>query len=459
MAKNKKVVKYRKPLQINIGVIFFVVIFFYMMYFVFQYFTTEHVAVFEVEQGKIAQNKNYTGLIIRDETVYSAEESGYVNYFTQDGSRAGSQSYIYSIDESGQFYNTVLESMDGDIELEQDYLDKLENTAYNFIMNYSDSAYYQVYNLNFDLQAELMEGVTQSALSDESLRTGNYSGLHIHKSPNAGVVVYYTDGFEDVTVENFTGTMFEQASYKKNNLLDNGKVNAGEPVYKMINSENWNVIIPISDSVAAELAEKTEIKVQFKKDDTSCWSTYTITQKEDEFYLILNFEHSSIRFSSDRFIEIELLIKDVSGLKIPNTSILKKDFFVIPKEYITKGGNSNQDGVIKETQTKDGEKKAEFISVTLFYETDDGYYVAHNELSKGDMILMPESNEKFTLSTTASLPGVYNINKGYAVFKQIEILAQNKEYTIIEEGTDYGLTLYDHIALDCKTIKEDELIK
>ncbi|MGN1177035.1 MAG: HlyD family efflux transporter periplasmic adaptor subunit, partial [Roseburia sp.] len=59
---------------------------------------------------------------------------------------------------------------------------------------------------------------------------------------------------------------------------------------------------------------------------------------------------------------------------------------------------------------------------------------------------------------TASLQGVYNINKGYAVFKQINILYQNKEYTIVETGTNYGLSLYDHIALDGTKINENDLI-
>ena len=56
------------------------------------------------------------------------------------------------------------------------------------------------------------------------------------------------------------------------------------------------------------------------------------------------------------------------------------------------------------------------------------------------------------------LTGVYNINKGYAVFKQIDILAQNNKYTIVDTGTSYGVALYDHIALDGSKIKENQLV-
>ena len=64
-----------------------------------------------------------------------------------------------------------------------------------------------------------------------------------------------------------------------------------------------------------------------------------------------------------------------------------------------------------------------------------------------------------TLEQTASLQGVYNINKGYAVFRKVEILFQNEEYTIVNTGTSYGLSLYDHIALDASAIKENQIVQ
>ena len=53
---------------------------------------------------------------------------------------------------------------------------------------------------------------------------------------------------------------------------------------------------------------------------------------------------------------------------------------------------------------------------------------------------------------------MYNINKGYADFKQINILYNNDEYSIVESNTAYGLNVYDYIVLDATTVSEDELI-
>ena len=51
--KNKKIVKFHRVSQINIGVIIFLIIFIYLLYNVYVYFTTERVAVYEVSQGTI----------------------------------------------------------------------------------------------------------------------------------------------------------------------------------------------------------------------------------------------------------------------------------------------------------------------------------------------------------------------------------------------------------------------
>ena len=72
--------------------------------------------------------------------------------------------------------------------------------------------------------------------------------------------------------------------------------------------------------------------------------------------------------------------------------------------------------------------------------------------------MKPDSQERFQIGPTASLEGVYNINKGYAVFKLVKTLVNNGEYYIIEKGTSYGLSVYDHIVLDASTVSEGQIV-
>ena len=69
---------------------------------------------------------------------------------------------------------------------------------------------------------------------------------------------------------------------------------------------------------------------------------------------------------------------------------------------------------------------------------------------------MTDSNQRFTVSKTDSLIGVYNINKGYAEFRQIKILYQNEEYAIVRPNTTYGLNVYDYIILDSSTYDKSQ---
>ena len=52
----------------------------------------------------------------------------------------------------------------------------------------------------------------------------------------------------------------------------------------------------------------------------------------------------------------------------------------------------------------------------------------------------------------------YCINKGYAVFRKISIIDQNKEYCIIESGTPCGISQYDYIVFYGSNIKEKDIL-
>ena len=48
------------------------------------------------------------------------------------------------------------------------------------------------------------------------------------------------------------------------------------------------------------------------------------------------------------------------------------------------------------------------------------------------------------------------MNKGYAVFRLVDILYQNKDYSILSSNTNLGIDLYDHIALEGNKVKEGQ---
>ncbi|MEH2942361.1 HlyD family efflux transporter periplasmic adaptor subunit [Lachnospiraceae bacterium KK002] len=461
MAKknNKKVVKFHRTSHFNIGVVVFLIIFVYMVYNIFQYFTAGQVAVYEVTQGTITQNHTYTGVILREEKVFQAENSGYINYYNRDAAKVSVNSYVYSVDETGDFYKEITSQNDGQLFAEKGSYDELEKTASNYVLDYSNEDFYKVYTFQYDMEAELMEAISANALSSLDHYQEGALGFHIHQAAEPGIVVYNTDGLEHVTTENFTKDIFDASAHQKENLISREQVTAGEPAYKMITSEIWNLVVPIEKELADDLAKESNIQVEFKKDNSTAWGASRILNQGDDWYLILTFQNSAIRFAADRYLDVKLLLSDTNGLKIPNTALTKKDFFLIPKDFLTKGGDDGNSGVTRQYQDDNGKIIMEFTEVAIAEETENRYYIAASALEKGDILIKSDSSEKFTLSETESLPGVFNINRGYAVFRKVEILFQNQEYTIVDTGTSYGISLYDHIALEASAIRENEIIR
>ena len=102
MAKNKKVIKYRRNYDKVIAVVTFVLIAVYVVCFVFLYATKSSVKTYETALGSLYDSESFTALAIRDETVYYSNYSGFVNYYQVEGSKVANGETVYSVDETGK---------------------------------------------------------------------------------------------------------------------------------------------------------------------------------------------------------------------------------------------------------------------------------------------------------------------------------------------------------------------
>lgn len=460
MEKNNKIVKYKKPFRINIGLIVFVFIFCYLIFNVYSYMTAKHISPYEVEYGTMAENNIYKGLILRSEQIYHSDFTGELNYYVRETSKVSYNNLVYSVDENGDISKMIEDASKDSAELDADHLEEIETDIQNFQTSYHHLNFYSVYDFKENLSSTLNEALSLNALYQLSDYTAGGASFHQVTADIPGIVLYYTDGYEGITTDSFTADMFHEADYDRTSSRESAKINAGEPAYKLITSETWNIVVPIEKTLADRLAEHDTLQLRFIKDDKKAYATYVLTEKEGQKYLILTLQNGMVRYAKDRYIEIELITTAESGLKIPNSSIIEKEFYTIPTEYFMQGGDSDSQGLLVERTNEDGSTVTEFVAPTIYYETDQYYYVDSEQISVNDKLIKADSSSTYTVGTdTATLQGVYNINKGYAVFKQIDILYQNNEYTIVKTGTAYGLALYDHIALDGTKISENELIK
>ena len=109
---------------------------------------------------------------------------------------------------------------------------------------------------------------------------------------------------------------------------------------------------------------------------------------------------------------------------------------------------------------ENGNLSIQQIAPTI-YNSDDTYcYVNPAEFADGAVLVKNDSDQTLNVSDAGhtTLTGVYYASEGIATFKQIEILTADDEFTIIKEGVDYSLSMYDRIILDASTVEEGQII-
>ncbi len=472
--RNSNIIRYHRSLNINIGLVIFIFILIYLLFNVYTFLTSKHISYVEVDEGSLMVSTTFRALALRDETAVYASSSGRVNYYLKENSKAAKGSLICSIDENGFVARRISETADKNRSLDSETFNELVNEISGFCDRYTDSEFFECYTFKNDLSAELYESANLSALrelSETEISDSSESSFHRIYNDKPGVICYYEDAFENIDLDNFTAGMFDESNYSKKNLKLESEVSEGNMLYKIITDENWYLVIPVDDSVYELLAETSVMRIRFKKDDSYAFAYVSFREKDGRKFLCLSLNNSMIRFLSERYVDVDLLLDNARGLKIANSSIATKELFAVPKKYFTIGGDSNSQGLILSETDDDGNVTDRFVSTDIYgknigdddeslYE-DSGivYYVSESSLNKGSVIKCAENpSDTFVLNQTVSMKGVYNVNKGYAVFRKIEILHQNEEYAIISKKTKYGISMYDHIVLDASMVSEGEII-
>lgn len=456
MASRKKnsisIKRYKRIQEMNIGILIFAIVFIYLVVTIAMYATTKKVSRYEVREGSLLRDNSYAGLILREESVVDAEKSGYINYFQNESSKVKTGMNVCAVSSSKLNVDTGVEESQLNDETQSSLILKTQN----FSENYDAQKFSSVYSLKNDMLNTIQNASNQTKTSQlDAVIAQSKDEVQICQSARDGIMMLTIDGDEALTADSFTDKDFDRSSYETTKLEDNLKIKSGDPMYKLVTSENWSVIIQLDKDMAKQLADTTEVKTRLDKESDTIWADLSIIKKGGKFYGRLDYDNSMIRHAQKRFLNVELILEDQSGLKIPKSSVVEKQFYVIPKEYLTTGGNSSSDGVM----VKKKSDTAVFQTVDIYKTTEDGeVYLGVSELKAGTILMKPDSTETMELSQKKPLQGVYNINKGYAVFKQISILCESDEYYIIQEGDSYGLDNYDYIVQDGSTVKEEEVV-
>lgn len=470
----------RKVAGLNIGTIMFGILFIYMSFSAILYFTTTHIESYQVTSGPLSRNETYTGLAIREETVCTAPSSGYITYYAREGSKINASGAVYGLSSTKKSTSTA--------SLATEELLKIRNDMMSFSKGFNSSKFNNTYSFKYELKGNILQyaesensssaPLTSDEYDESDDRSGEdnitnsnvYAGNEsICQSQSDGIILYSTDNYEGKTIDTVTAEDFDQNSYHETDLKTSDSVQSGDDVYTIITDERWSLLIPLSDKQAEKLKDRSTIRVKFLKDDMTQNGDFSIITIDGGKYGQIDFNKGLIRYASDRFLDIELVTNTVVGLKIPLSSIVTKDFYVVPSRMATT--QNNETGFMLASGNKDS---GTFKSVSIYASVEDAsvsklatdgsedqpmiYYIDKSSFKEGDALIDPDTGEKYIIGETDTLEGVYCINKGYAVFRRIEILDQNEEYAIVSKNTSYGLARYDHIVRNADKVKEEDIL-
>lgn len=458
MAATGKVKPYRKKFQPNIALFIFLLIVAYVAVLSIGYLTKDHISIYEVNTSEISDDSPIYGFILRSEEVVQTPDAGYINYYNAEGVRVGKGDVVYTIDSNGEV-SSMLEQLQK-TSTTTDTIASIREVISSFQNNFSPAQYSQVTDFKYDVNNVLLEqsrGTLYSDLNKALKSSGKNKDFTKVTASKSGVISYSTDGYEGTTEEDITAELLDEyGKATRKQIQGEEMLQAGSPVYKLVTSNDWSLIVKLNDDYYNQLKTMNYVKVTVEKDDISFNAAVTLFDKDGVHFAKLSTSRYMEHYINDRFLKIEFNLKTASGLKIPNSSILEKEYYVLPAEVITKGDEGN--GVIKRVTDEKGQTTKQFVSLRDSEYLDGKYYVADSVVSGGDVVLNVESGQDYIVSSKEKLSGVYCVNEGYCEFRPIEIQYQNKEYTIVADTTYGGLAAFDHIVVDPKNLQDDDFI-
>ena len=448
---------------INLGTAVFLVIIIYLMAYVIQYLGKEKLAIYEVSRSEISEEISGTGLVLRQEALVETDQKGYVNYYVKDGARVKKGGVVYSVDTTGRLQSYLNELADGKSPMTNEEKGQIFEDLQSFSDSFSDDNFQVIYEAQSEINHDLMS-YTDTVLSEhrEELeeKYGKNSYIEV-EAEESGLVSFFSDGMEKLKESTLSEEDFGNVT-KMEDLRTREEVRKGTPVYRLITGQEWSLIVPVSKDDYKRMKNLQEkdvstVQITFKKDNFVTRAPFSCFRKNGKEYIRLSFDNYVQKYMNQRYLSVNILLSETEGLQVPSSSLVEKEVYKIPADYLTKGSNSSTNNQVNVITEKKGEEVLTQVTVTVYRTEGDNVLISSEKLKNGDRLSDVEKAKTYTLKETSILQGVYVVNRGFAEFEPVTIMERTEDYCIIRTD-DSKVELYDRIILNSNTIKENQVI-
>ena len=414
----------------------------------------------------------FRGIVLRDEETVASPAGGYVNYYAVNTERVAKGALVMTLDEKGTLKDKLHEFYINQEVLTSSSTKMIRNILRSSGNSIDTTDFSSVYRAKADIQATVFECLLKDG-GEAFVKRMQDTVYTAVQTDQTGFFLTWRDGFEQKTAETVSSSDFNEAAYTRTDRYGNENLSAGEFAYKLALTNAFTLVFLPDEETAESLASKSALSVRME-DGTEIAGTFTLSKTADGKPMgVLFFQKYGMHYLSDRFASFEILDRQVRGYKIPESTLVTKDFFVVSTDYITQGGSSNADGVLVEKGDS-----AVFVPCTVLkkgtveensvVKEDGTAYIYASSLSAGDVLIGSHEDEtaarketvRMKLGVQASVEGVYQVNSGFCVFKPVVRLSNSIDtsYVIVSPRVSGGIQPYDRIVMNAEKYDENEIL-
>lgn len=342
-----------KRRKIKHSKVFLIGIFAYIIINGITVFIGKNIDTLVVSNEKIEEYITTKGLLIRDEYIINSTMTGNIEAYFKEGDK------VKNLDKVAYVYNNNIDEANfKELESLEKEVIQIEEGQSSIIKADVDKVNKKIEKNKDNIQTKLIQGklgISKEVVElEEHIKDKNKllkSDLNskpiinkkeeINKLNNkieknsdilqtnkSGIISYKFDGNElKYNIDNISELTIDDIEYTENeyiDILNEGVIKHGQPIARIINNIKQYLAIVVEENEIMNFKENNSVIIRDKNNQINA-KVHNIYTKNDKNVVVFEISEQNIEINDTRVAEFDIIYKSIEGIKIPKSSIVKKD--------------------------------------------------------------------------------------------------------------------------------------
>lgn len=342
-----------KRRKIKHSKVFLIGIFAYIIINGITVFIGKNIDTLVVSNEKIEEYITTKGLLIRDEYIINSTMTGNIEAYFKEGDK------VKNLDKVAYVYNNNIDEANfKELESLEKEVIQIEEGQSSIIKADVDKVNKKIEKNKDNIQTKLIQGklgISKEVVElEEHIKDKNKllkSDLNskpiinkkeeINKLNNkieknsdilqtnkSGIISYKFDGNESkYNIDNISELNIDDIEYTENeyiDILNEGVIKHGQPIARIINNIKQYLAIVVEENEIMNFKENNSVIIRDKNNQINA-KVHNIYTKNDKNIVVFEISEQNIEINDTRVAEFDIIYKSIEGIKIPKSSIVKKD--------------------------------------------------------------------------------------------------------------------------------------